>query len=66
LPKGLGVVTNDNKSLWRERVEMNEQEEIDIHLEAVRLRDYPSLTLEEMRDIFNETYERLSIEHTDD
>jgi len=41
---------------------MSEQEEIDKYLEAVRVRDYPSLTLDEMRDIFNETYERLADE----
>lgn len=37
---------------------MTEQEEIDYHLEIVRQRDYPSLTLDEMREIFNETYEQ--------
>jgi hypothetical protein len=39
---------------------VTEQEEIDYQLEIARQRDYPSLTLDEMRDIFNETYERLA------
>jgi hypothetical protein len=41
---------------------MIEQEEIDYQLEIARVRDYPSLTLDEMRDIFNETYKRLAEE----
>lgn len=44
----------------RREAAMAEREVIDYYLEMARQRDYPSLTLDEMREVFNETYERLA------